>query len=439
MRTISILPDNDPHNGWSALLPKRSPKPVLEHELEAEFLVIGGGFAGLAAARRLAELRPGADIIVLEAEQVGEGAQGRNSGFAIDIPHNVGSSLAELAQAEQHARLSRAAIDALKAAVDAHQIDCDWRQDGKYHTAVSQRGVKQVLVPTRQMLDSLNEPYEWLEGAALHDRVGFEHYSTGIYTPGTVLLNPSALARGLADSLPKNVQLFEYSPVISLDLSMDVLARTPAGTVRAKKLILAVNGFIEQFGFYGGRLIHLAAHASLTEPMNEDQQKAMSGQRSWGITPANALVGTTLRRTPDQRLLIRQHMQYLPKLAFDHEARADIQKKHQDILKQRFPMVDGLKLEYTWTGFICMSRNGAHGFGRLAPNVFGAVCQNGVGITKGTIGGLLAAELACDEKSELLDLMLRLEAPAALLPQPFLGLGVRGRIAWEKWRERAEF
>src|SRR5699024_7590481 len=189
---------------------------------------------------------------------------------------------------------------------------------------------------------------------------------------GTVLLTPSALARGLADSLPKNVQLFEYSPVISLDLSMDVLARTPAGTVRAKKLILAVNGFIEQFGFYGGRLIHLAAHASLTEPMNEDQQKAMSGQRSWGITPANALVGTKLRRDAYQHLLIRQHRQYLRKLAFDHNAHADTQKLHQDTLKHRFAMVDGLKLEYTSTGLISMSRYSAYGFGRLAPNVFGA-------------------------------------------------------------------
>src|SRR5699024_7255350 len=83
MRTISILPNNDHHNGWSALLDERQPNPVLQQAHNADFLVIGAGFAGLAAARRLAELRPNDSIVVLEAEQVGEGAQGRISSFVV--------------------------------------------------------------------------------------------------------------------------------------------------------------------------------------------------------------------------------------------------------------------------------------------------------------------------------------------------------------------
>lgn len=438
MRTISTLPNNDRHNGWSALLPERKPNPVLQHAHDADYLIVGAGFAGLAAARRLAELRPNDTIVLLEAEQVGEGAQGRNSGFVIGAPHQARGGRLEIEQARKHLQLSQRAIEYLQTQVETHGIDCDWRQEGCFHTAASDRGAQSVLSPRRALLEALDIPFEWLEGAALQERVGFDYYKTGLYTPSTILLNPSALTRGLADSLPANVHLFEYSPVLSMDLSNDIRVRTPAGSVHAKKLLLAVNGFIEQFGFYRGRLMHFAAHASLTEPMNDRQQAALTGQKSWGIIPVNALVGTTLRRTTDQRLLIRQHVDYVPSLRIDDEGKEAIAQRHEDLLHQRFPMLSDLSIEHTWTGLVCMSRNSASGFGMLAPNVYGAVCHNGIGITTGTVGGLLAAELACGEHSEHLDFMLQLESPASLLPQPFLGAGVRSRLAWEKWRRRAE-
>lgn len=98
MKKIGLLPQDDKTNGWSALLPARAPKPSLRGDVIADFVVIGAGFAGLGAARRLAELQPDAKIVVLDGQQLGEGSSGRNSGFAIDLPHNVGSSLEELAK-----------------------------------------------------------------------------------------------------------------------------------------------------------------------------------------------------------------------------------------------------------------------------------------------------------------------------------------------------
>ena len=85
-----------------------------------------------------------------------------------------------------------------------------------------------------------------------------------------------------------------------------------------------------------------------------------------------------------------------------------------------------------------MSRNHAPGFGRLGPNVFGAVCQNAVGVTKGTISGLLAADMACGEDNSLISDMESLGSPQRLPPRPFLDLGVRARFALEMWRGRNE-
>ena len=59
--------------------------------MTADFVVVGGGFAGLSAARRLTQLQPGARIVVLEAGRIAEGAAGRNSGFMIDLPHDLAS------------------------------------------------------------------------------------------------------------------------------------------------------------------------------------------------------------------------------------------------------------------------------------------------------------------------------------------------------------
>jgi glycine/D-amino acid oxidase-like deaminating enzyme len=74
----------------------------------------------------------------------------------------------------------------------------------------------------------------------------------------------------------------------------------------------------------------------------------------------------------------------------------------------------------------------------VASNVWSAVCQNAIGVTKGTIGGLLAADMACGTDNPLIADMESLGAPSLLPPRPFLDLGVRVRSAWELWRHRRE-
>ena len=148
MPTIRIFPREDASNGWSRILPARPPAAPLEGDVRADWLVVGAGFAGLAAARRLAENRPDDRIVLLEAHEVGEGASGRNSGFAIDLPHNVGGEFQELSNAQGYIRLSRAAIDYLDGCVARHGIDCAYTRRGKYHAAVSELGAGRSWSPS---------------------------------------------------------------------------------------------------------------------------------------------------------------------------------------------------------------------------------------------------------------------------------------------------
>ena len=435
---VNRLPHEDRTNGWARILAPRRPKAPLERDLAADWVVVGAGYAGLAAARRLAENRPGDQIVVLEANEAGENASGRNSGFAIDLPHNVGSSLEELEGSHRFMRLARAAIDHLERTAAVAGVECDWSRDGKYHTAVSPRGVRDVLEPFARELEALGEPYTWIEKPGVQEKIGSPHFTAAVYTPGCVLMNPAALTRGLADSLPANVTLFERSPVTEVDYHNGVQLTTPSGSLRAPKMILAVNGFAGRFGFLQRNLLYLVAHASLTRPLSEEEQRRFAVSEPWGLTPANAFAGITMRYTNDRRILIRHGLAYCPSQRVSEADQQAVRRRHKTLLDARFPMLTSVDIEHTWSGFVCLSRNGAPGFGRVAPNVWMSVCQNAVGVTKGTIGGLLAADMATGRDNPLIADMQSLGAPSALPPRPFLDVGVRARFGWELWANRHE-
>jgi len=255
---INRLPLNDKTNAWSTILSKRIAHSALDAQISADWLVIGAGYAGLAAARRLAENCPHDKIVVVDAGVCGENASGRNSGFVIDVPHTTSSSLDQLEDAHRHMRLARAATAELATLVAEHKIDCDWSVDGKYHGAVTERGSKAMLSPFANELDALSETYRWVEADELKEKLGTSHFKRAIFTPGCVLMNPAALVRGLADSLPENVVVYENTPVLKMESKNGIRVTTKNGAVSAAKMILAANGFSDQFGYRRDAFFHLA-------------------------------------------------------------------------------------------------------------------------------------------------------------------------------------
>ena len=78
------LPDDDRSNGWYEILKDQAPSKPLKGSVKTDWLVIGGGFVGMSATRRLAELNPNEKVILVDAQRIGHGTSGRNSGFIID-------------------------------------------------------------------------------------------------------------------------------------------------------------------------------------------------------------------------------------------------------------------------------------------------------------------------------------------------------------------
>ena len=251
MGAVTLLPRYDRNNGWFETLPEVPPAAPLSGPTEADVVVVGAGFTGLAAARRLAELRPEARILLVEAGRIGNSAAGRSSGFAIDHAHNIRSEgFADSATYErQQIALNRAGQAYLAEAVTAHGIDCDWTWAGKIHAACTDRGARD-LDRFAATLDLIDEDYELLDRDATVERLGIDYYHRALHTPGTVLLQPAALCRGLAASLPSNVTVHEETPVTWLDEGPPHELHTDGGTIRTPELVLANNGFAVGFGFY---------------------------------------------------------------------------------------------------------------------------------------------------------------------------------------------
>ena len=425
-----LLTDMRQAPGWYAILPPPAPARRLEGRQVADWVVVGAGVTGLAAARRLAELAPEARIVLLEQYRVGYGASGRNAGFIIDTPH-----LTEEFDADSNRRVSRlviAGLAELEGQVSEQAIECEWSPRG-HLTAVVDAERARHLRATCRMLDALGEEYEWVEGEALADTVGTHHYHAAVFTPRTVLVNPAALCRGLGETLPDNVDVYEESPVTRIAPGSPVQIECAQGSIRASNVLLTTNAFVTRLGMLRREVFPMIACASLSRELTEDEQSAMSGAPEWGITGS-----ATVRRTLSNRMLFRLGTYYRGDFRLSEALRSRLLAMHVRGLRRRFPMLDRLQLEHTWAGVFCMTRNWASVFGRLERGVFASLGYAGIGLPRGTISGKLLAEFAMGSESGLIRDVQALSGPKRLPPEPFLGLGVGARLWWYRWRTRTE-
>lgn len=348
MTRISSLPADDATCGWYHLSKPRTPRPAHSGHSQARWVVVGAGFTGLAAARQLATNFPDDEIVLIEAQEVGFGTSGRNAGFAIDLPHDIGAEdyIGDIDIAKTILKLNLGGQSYLKELIERYDIECQFRHCGKYQAAVEDRGIA-VLDAYRRGLDKLGQPYEVIEGRDLPEHIGTHFYRKGLFTPGTALLQPSALVKGLADSLPSNVSLYERTPITEVDYGDKVVLRHANGSITADKLVLTTNAFGMSFGFLKGRMLPVFTYGSITRPLTEEEQARLGGKPYWGVIPADPF-GTTMRRTVDNRLLIRNSFSYNPDGRSNRKYLDRFVQRHRESFARRFPMLPGVNFEYTW-------------------------------------------------------------------------------------------
>ncbi len=441
--TVTRLPKDPGPAAWNAILPARPPARVLEERITADWLVIGAGWAGLAAARRLIQLRGGDRIVVLDAARVAEGPAGRNSGFMIDLPHDLSSDSYSGAADKDRRQIAmnRAAIAfSAEAAEEYGMPDEAFAQVGKTNGAATERGLAHNA-DFAGHLEGLGEPFETLDAQAMRDLTGTDFYQGGLYTPGAAVAQPAMFTRTVAEALSRTLDLFEGTPVVSLSRNGgDWTAETPKGAVTAPRVILAVNGHAESFGFFRRRLLHVFTYASMTRALSEDEVRRLGGRPRWGVLPADPM-GSTVRRisgTGGDRIVVRNRFTYDPGMEVSDARLRAVARDHDASYANRFPMLKDVEMEYRWGGRLCLSRNDVPAFGELEPGLFSACCQNGLGTTKGTLSGMLAAELAAQANNPMIEEMLAFAPPTRLPPEPFTWLGANATMRWKEHKAGRE-
>ncbi len=441
---VTRLPRDPGPAAWNRLLPEAAPPTPLDGRATADWLVIGAGFAGLAAARRLSLSRPGDRITVLDATRVGEGPAGRNSGFMIDLPHDLASDAYSGTIARDRAQTedNRFAISFVEEMVQAFGLPEEaFCRTGKINAAATAKGLTTNANYARH-LEALSEVHEFLDAPTMKAVTGTDYYQGGLFTPGAARIQPAMFVRGVADGLRSNrVTFHEASPVTRLEKQGDWVATTPNGQVTAPRVILAVNGHLNSFGFATGRLMHVFTYASMTRALTPDEVAKLGGARDWGVLPAHPQ-GTTVRRisgTGGDRIVIRNRFTFDPSMEVSDARIQQVSRDHDRSFYARFSKLDGVTMEYRWGGRLCLSMNDVQLVNEVEEGLFTACCQNGLGTTRGTLAGILAADLATGVTSPALDRMLAADAPKRLPPVPIAKIGAKLRLAWGAHRAGREF
>ena len=439
---VSRLPIDPGPAAWAELLPPAPPAQRLEGAQTADWLVIGGGFAGLSALARLKQLHPADKIILLEASRIAQGPAGRNSGFMIDLPHDLASEDygGALTEDQQQIAANRAIAFARDMA-EAFELPREaFNPSGKFNAAASAKGHQHNQDYARH-LTRMGETWEMYDAAQMAELTGTGYYQSGLFTPGTVMLQPAMYIRGIARGLASHHALiFVNSPVTALEHNGDWSATTPSGQVTAPRVILAVNGHANSFGLYPQQLIHVFTYASMTRALTAQEVKTLGGARNWGATPADPL-GTTVRRISGMggdRIIIRNRATFDPSMQVSERRIRAVSRSHDASFSARFPALRHVSMQYRWGGRLCLSRNNVAAFGEVMPGLYSACCQNGLGTAKGTLHGMLAADLASGHDSPLLQQVQEQAAPRRLPPPPLAWLGANTLMKWGEWTAGAE-
>lgn len=422
MIRVARFPDSHDDCGWWHLQGPADTYPAVAADLSVDYAIVGAGWTGLAAARRLGERLPDATIALLDAERVGFGAAGRNSGFLFDLPFVFPADAFQGREDEgrREIALYRAVVDHMRAFVEAGNVACGWLEIGQYHVAAGERGERDLAL-IEAGLRRLGEPHSVLGPAEIGKALGTQYYRRAIRTPGTVQIDPCALARAYAAALPENVQVFERSPVTGIDSGTQPRIRTAAGDIRAGKVLLTTNAFLGAFSGVKPRLVPVMTFAGMTEPSHDEAAAGPAGTDPWGVVPAS-LFGTSMRRLQDGRLLVRNTYTYAPELAATTSMRARAQTRQDLSLRRRFPDRRDIRWQWRWGGVVSFFR-GANGyFGTVAPNTVAAVTS---GMPVCILYGQQLAEYASGGGGDALDFVQRRSTPAALPPKPLVGMAAR--------------
>ncbi len=376
--------------------------PALHGDHVADVCIVGGGYTGIATALELAGR--GVSVLLLEARTIGWGASGRNGGQLI-------RGLCEVDRVER--RLGREAADLfwqmgvdcvriVRERIERFGIDCDLRQ-GFADVAIKQRQFDALRVHADE-LRARRYPHaiELVEREQLATQVvASERYVGALIDRGSGHLHPLNLCLGeAAAATALGVRIFEQSPVMKLQPGARPRVVTAHGSVTAQTVVLAGNAYLGGLEpRLAGRVLPAGSYIVATEPLGEARARALIPQ-NLALCDQNVVLDY-FRCSADHRLLFGGRCNYSGR-----EPR-DIGATLLPRLRQVFPQLRDVGIDYAWGGNIGISLNRIPQLGRLPGNVVYAQGYSGHGIGTTHMAGRVLAEAICGDGARL-DLFQRI-------------------------------
>ena len=406
-----------------------------------EVAVIGGGYTGLSAALHLAR-DYGVDVRVLEAGHFGWGASGRNGGFCCMGGTGLGSSgvikrFGEDA-AKAYYRTQVDAVELVRQIVTEENIDVQIQGDGELDTAHTPKSHDRQKLEHEALTRVLGIEAELFGPEEFRERFydSAEQYGGMLVRP-TFGLHPLRYCRGLAAAAARHgARLHDRSEVIEWKKGDEGFHNliTRDGTLRARKVVYATNGFISEDlrPEFRGYTLPIISAIIATRPLSEDERAAHHWRTELPAANTRRILNY-YRMLPDGRFLLggRGHGRGEP--SGEQQTFSELQRS----LRKIWPHWRDIEIEYKWLGLICFTGSLRSVIGQTEddPSVFYGYGYHGNGVANGTwTGKKLAAWIGTGNAPQLPDIIRGIgkKFPVPKLRFNYLQLG----IALSGWLDR---
>lgn len=420
------------------------PRPALQGDLDVDVAIVGAGFTGLSTAYHLNRADPGLRIVVLESGVVGFGASGRNAGFSmtkIGMMHSFTATRFGKAKAKEAHLYADRAVTLLHGLVQDLDLDCDYEHTGFLWVATSPkystRLLKEIALVHRLGITGVN----LIDHADLIDRVNSPLYTgPAWWEPNTGILNPAKLSRAWGAVLDDaGVPVYERTPVTSLEPGATrQTLRTPGGTVRADKVVLATNAWSHEFAPLARKQVPVWTYIVLTEPLSDTELDSIGWRGREGVEDFRDLVHY-YRLTADNRLLIGGRDVGLGNgktMDFD-DSPATWEALRNDV-RLMFPGLRDVRFSHAWGGPVSATLDMFPAIGYAgSPNIVYSMGCVGHGVSTTHLNGQTIRDLVLERDTDLTDVFF---VNRRVVPFPPGGLGHRvaegiaGVLRWEDRR-----